>query len=419
MSTQKRIFKYLFSNTISSGVNFFSKWFMNYSLAKLMTLEGFGVFSFIMAISNLFKGFISFGGQLYLIYKVSKEKENKYLNFFKSCLLSLIVTIISLLLIAGAYALNIQSINSKHFLYAISIAFCMAFIQNIYSFFKGVKLFSKETKGYILLLIFIIFLAVGLYYKFIINDLKVILSIVLIIHFILLAFAAGQWYSYFKKNKSNEDFTRIRTKFGSFIKDRVSYGLHEMQSVLYVNATILVLGFMVKEEDLAIYKSLQIIIVPFSILPMIFSQVLLTQLTENIKKDRQIMNLFRSFLWITTLIGTLLLILVYSFGKEVIVLFYQDKLSSSTNITEIIILLTIAYFFRFISANYGVLITANDKQKIRVYATGLLIFVTIISTVVLTNYMGIVGAAYANALSYFVLMITYVIYSEYKLLRQC
>ena len=75
------------------------------------------------------------------------------------------------------------------------------------------------------------------------------------------------------------------------------------------------------------------------------------------------------------------------------------------------------YLFRFVSANYGVLITAKNKQKIRVYATGGLIVVTIFSTVLLTKSMGIIGAAYANAISYFFIMIVYVVYSEINLLK--
>ena len=76
------------------------------------------------------------------------------------------------------------------------------------------------------------------------------------------------------------------------------------------------------------------------------------------------------------------------------------------------------YLFRFVSANYGVLITAKNKQKIRMYATSALIVVTIFSTIILTKTMGIIGAAYANAISYLFIMIVYVVYAEINLLRK-
>ena len=71
---------------------------------------------------------------------------------------------------------------------------------------------------------------------------------------------------------------------------------------------------------------------------------------------------------------------------------------------ELLLIFASTYLFRFVSANYGVLITAKDKQKIRVYATSILVVVTVVSTIILTKSMGIIGAAYANAISYFIII---------------
>ncbi len=417
MSTKKKVIKYLFSNTISSGINFFSRWFLNYALARLMSLSGFGIYSFIVALANIFKGFISFGGQLYLIYSISSEKENKYLNFFKSSLLSFAITIGLMILLFGIHFFRFKAINSEYFLYAILLASLMALAQNIYSFFKGLGIFSKEAWGYIIILLLTIVFTVLLYFNLLDNSLIVVLITVFILHFALFGYASLQFYKYFKADEIDEDLTKIRNNFGKFIRKRTSYGLHELQSVLYVNATILVLGFVVREEDLAIYKSLQIIIVPFSILPMIFSQVLLKQLTEHIVNNKNIKKLFRVFLVITTLIGAFLFVIFYYFGEQIIYLFYGNKFLNLAYVKEIILLFTIAYFFRFVSANYGVLITARNKQNIRVYATGILILITIFGTIILTKYYGIVGAAYANVISYFTIMFIYVVYSEFKLIK--
>ena len=59
-------------------MNFFSRWLVNYGLARFMSLADFGIFSFISSLAKLFKSIMSFGGQLFLIYKVAKEKELKY-----------------------------------------------------------------------------------------------------------------------------------------------------------------------------------------------------------------------------------------------------------------------------------------------------------------------------------------------------
>ena len=203
----------------------------------------------------------------------------------------------------------------------------------------------------------------------------------------------------------------------NFIKEIVPYGFHELQSALYLNAIIIIMGFLVKEQDLALYRSIQIIIVPISILPMIFSQVLLKQLTENINNRVYFNKLFRKFLLFALMTGLFLFTLFYFNGDLVIKLFYGERFDEIEYINQLLLIFASTYLFRFISANYGVLITAKDKQKIRMYATSALIVVTVTTTILLTKSLGVLGAAYANAISYFFIMVVYIIYSEIKLLR--
>jgi O-antigen/teichoic acid export membrane protein len=416
MSTLNKVVKYLLSNTISSGINFFSRWFLNYALASLMQLSAFGIYSFIFALANVFKGIISFGAQIFLIYKIAQDGETKYANFFRSCYLSFVIMVFLLLMLGVVHFFHFEAIDSGYFLYAILLAAIMAFVQNIYSFFKGLGLFGKETEGYLVYLMAILAFTGVIYIDQLNSELFTVLTVVMGMQLVLFLYSGYQFYHFYKAEVEVENLNGVRAGIRALFLSRSSYGLHELQSVLYVNATILVLGFMVEEQDLAIYKSLQIIIVPFSILPMIFSQVLLKQLSEHLANNKSIRKLFRTFNITTAIIGAFLFVVFYYFGEDVIHLFYGDKLSSYASVKEIILLLTVAYFFRFLSANYGSLITANDRQRVRVYATGMLIIITIVATIILTNYMGIVGAAYANAIAYFSIMFVYATYSEIKLI---
>ena len=233
----------------------------------------------------------------------------------------------------------------------------------------------------------------------------------------LFVFSSFQLYKYYKADEIDEEIEGLKKNMKAFIRDRVPYGFHELQSALYLNAIIIIMGFLVSDEDLAIYRSIQIIIVPISIFPMIFSQVLLKQLSENIENRLYFKQLFRKFLFIALLTGILLFGLFYFQADRIVNLFYGYKFIEFDSINELLLIFASTYLFRFISANYGVLITAKNKQNIRVYATGALIVVTIVSTILLTKSMGIIGAAYANAISYLFIMLVYVVYSEINLLR--
>ena len=172
----------------------------------------------------------------------------------------------------------------------------MVLIQNTYSFFKGSGVFEKEAKGYFIFLTLIVCSLLSFQYNLLVPSLINILIIVLCIHILLFIFSTFQLFFYYKKDNSTKEIGKIINDMKGFIKDRVPYGFHELQSALYLNAIIIIMGFLVKEQDLALYRSIQIIIVPISILPMIFSQVLLKQLTENIDNSVYFNKLFRKFL---------------------------------------------------------------------------------------------------------------------------
>jgi len=418
ITLNNKVIKYLFSNTISNGMNFVSRWLVNYGLARFMLLSDFGRFSFIISLANLFKSVMSFGGQLFLIYKVSKEKERKYYYYLKSAFLSVAIafTLGGILLALSFF--NQTIINTNHFLFAILLASFMVLIQNTYSFFKGTGLFDKEAKGYIIYFLFVICLLLSFQFNLITPALINILGIILLMHIMLFVFSSFQLYKYYKADNTDEEIDDFKKNMKIFIKERAPYGFHELQSALYLNAIIIIMGFLVKDEDLAIYRSIQIIIVPISILPMIFSQVLLKQLSENIKNIKYFKSLFRKFSLVAFVSGLALFFLFYFQGSWIVNLFYGNKFNELNYINELLLIFAVTYLFRFVSANYGVLITAKDKQKIRVYATSALIIVTVVSTIILTKSIGIIGAAYANAISYFVIMIIYVLYSEFKLLRE-
>ena len=409
--------KYLFSNTISNGIKFFSRWLVNYGLARFMSLSDFGIFSFIKSLVNLFNSILSFGGQLFLIYKVSKEKKRKYYYYLKSAFLSVGIAFI----LGGIFLLlslfNQTIINTNYFLFAVVLASIIVLIQNTYAFFKGTGLFEKEAIGYIIYFLFVICLLLCLHFNLFTPILINILGLVLLMYIMLFIFSSFQLYKYYKMDDTDEEIKDLKKNVRAFIKERTPYGFHELQSAIYLNAIIIIMGFLVKDEDLAIYRAIQIISVPISIFPMIFSQVLLKQLSEHIENVQYFRNLFRKFLFFALVTGLLLLLLFYFKGDWIVKLFYGNKFMELNYINELLLIFASTYLFRFVSANYGALITAKDKQKIRVYATSALIVVTIVSTILLTKSMGIIGAAYANAISYLFIMLVYMVYSEINLLR--
>ena len=78
------ISKKLFSNTISNGLQFGSRWMMNILLAQNTTISTFGIFSFIYTIAILIATFFTFGSNLYMLNKIKEHKESSLSHLYTS-----------------------------------------------------------------------------------------------------------------------------------------------------------------------------------------------------------------------------------------------------------------------------------------------------------------------------------------------
>jgi O-antigen/teichoic acid export membrane protein len=238
------------------------------------------------------------------------------------------------------------------------------------------------------------------------------------INLMLLMTALVQLFYYSKKDNDERTFPDRPKSLFRFFRDRIPYGLHELQSALYMNAIILVLGFIVTNDQLATYRALQLIFVPIGIVPIIMSQVLLKVLSERVAESQFVVKTFNRFLIVSVVISVCFILLLVSYGKQLIGLMYSNEYQDSPFLLELIVVFSVSHLFRFVSANYGVLITAYGKQRIRAYATFLLVLTTVVGCILFVDRYGLVGAAYASALSYLCLMVVYSGYAEIFLLKR-
>jgi len=200
------------------------------------------------------------------------------------------------------------------------------------------------------------------------------------------------------------------------IRERLPYGFHEMQSAFYINGVVIILGYMVSDEELAIYKSIQLVVVPVSIFPLIASQVLLKQLSSPTNDPNAATKTFRKFQRYCLGVGAIFVSSAFLFKDELIGVFYGAKFSEIQYVNTLLVIFLFTFLLRFVSSMYGALLTAKGRQGVRVYATTIMIITTSVGVVVFTKHFGVVGAAYANGVSILLLLFIYAIYAEKRLL---
>ncbi len=411
----------LFSNTISNGLQFGSRWSMNLLFAKSLTTSSFGIFSFIYTIAVMLGTFFAFGSNLYLLKQVSEDKCKRMIYLFESFLITTLFFIVSVVLslLAFKYFLT-DSPYSYTIQYGLFLAFVLAINMNIFSFFKGQGDFEKEAKIYIIFS-FILLLIVGMaFYLDLLSRLSLQVIFITLISINLLPSFLGIKYLYIQHELSihqmKQMFSMAFYNVFATLTQRLAYGLHESQSILYANLPFILLGILTTVENLGHYRAIYLLITPFLILPGIIAQVLLSQLANNKSDMIGFKKIFRKFSLFSFLIGTIFIGLYWEFGAYFIEMIYGMKFEREASLTLIHIFI-ITSFFWFIKSNYEVLLTVMDKQWLRVNVLWIMLMLYPVLVFILPLDITIYKYAYAALITTIIMLATYIIQAELILKR--
>lgn len=414
--------KKLFSNTLSNGLQFGSRWVMNVLLAQNTSLSTFGSFSFIYTLATLIATFFTFGSNLYMLNKngdaSTKSLQNLYTSFTISGLLFTLLTFI--FLVIEIFSIFVYS-YSGYLLYAFLLAFIWSINMNLFSFFKSLGLFVKEAKAYFVFSILLLFcLGLAHYFSLFVNlNLKSILITLIILNAIPTIIGFYNLKTLFSLSFVSI-FTELKISFRNLktsIKERSSYGIHELQSILFSNLPFLMMGVLMTAKDLGEYRAIYILIVPLLLLPVIISQVLLNQLA--LTRDDHIIfkKMFRKFSVFTGLIGLFIVFVYLNLGDYIINIVYEDKFKIDTSY-QLLSIFVITAFLWFVKSNYEVLLTSLGQQWVRVKVLWGMLILYPLFIFILPNELDTLKYAYAGLFTTFTMLILYIVYSEMRLARK-
>ena len=326
----------------------------------------------------------------------------------------------SLLLFSFSFFISIDLLYSDYFYHALILAFVWSVNMNLFSFFKGLGLFDKEAKAYFVFSILLLsFLAIASWFNiFNTLDLKWIFISLIFLNLIPTFFGIINLKSLFSLSL-NSIFQNIKVsllKVQKSIKHRFSYGIHELQSILFSNLPFLMIGTLMTANELGQYRAIYILIVPLLILPVIISQVLLNQLTQA-KTDMAIFKkTFRKISLYTILIGFSIMIFYFLFTTYILNTIYNDKFDFESS-ASLLTIFTLTAFIWFIKSNYEVLLTSLGKQWLRVKVLWLTLILYPVLIFILPKNWHIFKYASAGLLTALFILVVYVFYSEIELAK--
>ncbi|EHO15302.1 hypothetical protein HMPREF9714_00059 [Myroides odoratimimus CCUG 12901] len=389
----KEFIKNIIINNLSLGLQFGSRWLLSIVLLSKLGIIPFGIFSFIYSLANILVSVLPFGSQFYLIKETNIDKDNS-----KELQASvLILTILSFLVFGVILILDFLGVNSYGYVIYLGWILGVVFsINNIlFSYLKGIGQFGFELKINVVFSL-LIFALMG--YVIYIETLEINTIFYLLILFNLLTTATflnlSKGISLFK------DITVLLTKKQLLLvwKARQYYGLQDIVTASFVQGGMLLLPLLVQGDIYGTYRGLLLIVAPFALLNLAFSQVLLNQIKNVSVEEKGIV--FHSLQKIAIPILVLILGVMYVFREFVLEKIAKLALTETINQAYIGVLGII--FFSFVYSGYEMLLVALNKQKIRFLIMVIGAVVNLITIFTLLPKYGIVGAIGTNLISTFI-----------------
>jgi O-antigen/teichoic acid export membrane protein len=404
------LFKNLILNNTSQGLQFGSRWLFNITLLNVLDIKNYAVFSFVYSVSNILMAVIPFGSPIFLIHETKDIEKSKNSLFDSFILATFLFTCITILYFVLSPFLNYVK-GWEISIYGIILGYILSLNIILFSYFKGAGDFLKELKSYI---VFFIMLIIFISYLFFINDgnknLDFIFTLLIIINglvFITAIFSNKTIYSGLTPISLGSIKQRLKRTFF----ERKYFGYQEIVTAIYTQSGLLLLFYLLDTETYGYYRALFVIISPIYLITVSMSQVVLNYL-KNLR-GQQLLQSFRKLQFYSFLVGLGMVTTLFLF-KDFVFQIIKVPMSALTMWAFIIVLSTA--LTRFVFANYEVLLIVFDKQKFRFYIVFFVAIINIILVFTLLPKYGLIGAVSTNLLTYSLLLIGLLYFTE-NLLR--
>lgn len=282
----------LMSNTVAQALNFGSRWLLNLAVARHLAEHEFGLFSLIYMLANLLLPTLAFGANFFLIHETAKHRDISQL------IRSFVLTLGMSVLMFGAVLVyqwnSVEPLPLSLYLLALAVGLLWAMSQHIYAYLKGASQFKTELHGQFLSAFFMIALAVVVTVGWIEQTASIMACIALVSLLPLLHGVKHIWPEVVVW------WRQPRSAIWSWptIKQRFSYAWHDVFAIYLTNIPFIFLSMFSTLSALGMFRKSFVLFMPVTLLPVVFSHVLLSRLSS-LAEPRQRLAQFKRIFTIT------------------------------------------------------------------------------------------------------------------------
>ena len=383
----------MMSNSVAQGLNFGSRWLLNLALARHLLETEFGLFSFVYMLANLFFPTIAFGVNFYLIHTAAQQRTISTL--VSSLTISLLVFVV-LTLVLLVYSLGAaEALEYPLYLLSLAVGLVWALNQAVFSYLKGAQQFAIEVKsqllGAMLMLVLVAFVWFGA-----LDDTATVLGWILVLSLApLLVGLKVIWPEFCQSKVAGAQVWRQLWQVSTW-RDRFSYAWHDVFAIYLTNIPFIFLAMFSSLTALGQFRKAFILFMPVTLLPVVFSQVLLSKLSAKPLLADKVALFKRIFILTLPFLSVpyLLLMLLYPWLYPWLL---NERLTPETDVVTLLVVITL--WLTLLKTYFEVWITATGRSDWRAANVTLVAVLSSLAYLVINDELDSVTAAWVFMLS--------------------
>lgn len=371
------------------------------ALAKLMSVEDFGILSFGFSLSTILWVCSDFGLSLMIMKDYPKNTFDTQKYLFNGLLfklfISILVGLVSLSYLNVFYEDKWVIVGGLYTLFAIVSSFIIYF-QSLLKIQNKFHKFTETTVVY----------AIGITITILLYWATESSLIQLASYLLMCKVSQLLWCIYICRS-SFESWSYDQKMQHYFLKNSWSFGLHTILGILYFMLDTQIISIYLGAEEVALYQAVFRIILIFLMLSELLSNVLLPYLSFKYANHENIDDLVSKILLYLLIIGCSIFLFTTTFRSLIMEILYTKDYVSAI---PLLVPLSIVIIIRTICSLLGNILTISNKQIYRVSTVFITLIVSAVLNLVFIPQYGILAASWISVLAHLVLFVLYYYFSR-------
>lgn len=359
-----------------------------WAIARFYGPKNFGYFTFAHTLSSLAIIFADFGIDLFVTTEIAKNKKNAIEIFNQYFPLKIIIVAISIIIMWFITIFLDLEITGRIIIFLFCFFTAITAITNyFFAFFRANERIEYEYKVSLIynltLIIFTLFLVS-------IDADLIFITLLFVLTRIIGLYKAVEYYYAFKAFLK---FSNFMSNIKKMQPKLLVYGIHLFFGQLFFQVDTLIINFLEGEYYVGIYQAaIRLILLPL-ILPDVLVYSLLPLLSRYyIENDEKYNKIGVYIAKILLFLGIMISSCIFLFSTQIIEYIYGIEQYYDSII--ILKLFSIVLLIRFILEPFALLLTASDRQIIRMYTVIIASLFAVLLNYWWISKFGIIAAAY-------------------------